>query len=212
MKRVLCVFVVVAICFISLTACGNNSYEKGYRDGFSDGYKKACEDASGGIVSKNDVISESLPLKIIDNDIYELSLIDVYENEESYYNRRTEEDESEECYVFKFQFLNKHESSNIRIALVDASINGYSLDSASRSHSDDSFTVYTRSGNTSERAAVDCFRFFFSDIESATNIRNATNMKNASLSFTFRAYIIDEMDDYGEDSYYTIENAFQYCK
>lgn len=154
--------------------------------------------------------AKSLPLPIIESDIYDLSLIDVYKSEEEY-RKWDEETRSEQCYVFKFKFHNKHQSSNIRIALVNASINGYSLIGTSNFHSDDSFSVYTWAGDGTDNTSVDCFKLYLSDIEAATNIRDANNMGDATLSFIFRAYIIDEMDDYGADTLFTIENAFSYC-
>lgn len=159
---------------------------------------------------KNDSNAKSLPLSIIESDIYDLSLIDAYRSEEEYCEW-DEETRSEQCYVFKFKFHNKHQSSNIRIALVNASINGYSLSGTSNFHSDDSFSVYTWAGDGTDNTSVDCFRLYFSDIEAATNIRDANNMGDATLSFIFKVYVIDEMNDYGADTLFTIENAFRYC-
>lgn len=211
MKKSVAVIAILAL-MISMASCSSNQYNQGYKDGFIDGYNEA-EKNSNEVDSSNFTAnsSSSLPLIIIENDICELSLIDAYQSEETYVDYWTEEEKSEQCYVFKFKFYNKHESSNIRIALVDAAVNGFSFSGSSNFHSEDSFSVYTWCGNGQDNTAVDCFKLYFSDIEAATNIRDADKMGNASLSFVFRAYIIDEMDDYGEDSTFTIENAFQYC-
>ena len=155
------------------------------------------------------VNSYELPAVITETATYRLSLIDAYIDEEYIGDEWDEEIES--FYVFKFEFVNKHRTSNIRAALVDATVNGYSFNGKTSGQSDGSFSVYTWAGSGSDSRALDVFRLSFSDIESVTNIRNANRMGNADLSFTFRLYIIDEMDDYGEDITFTIENAFRYC-
>lgn len=210
MKRILIILLVIFIlCF--LPACNSHTYEQGYRDGFSDGYESARSSVDTVEITNNKIPDQQLPLVIVENDMYELSLIDSYLSNEKYIDFWSETEKSEQCYVFKFKFYNKYKDSNIRIALVDAAINGYSLCGTSDFHSEDSFSIYAWASNSSNNTAVDCFKLFLSDIESATNIRNAENMGNASLSFVFRAYIVDEMEDYGEDVLYTIDNAFQYC-
>lgn len=184
MKKLFSVIAVIAILIWCLSSCNSNKQD----------FPDEC----------------TLPLSIIESDIYDLSLIDVYMSEE--YIEWDEETRSEQCYIFKFKFHNKHQSSNIRISLVNASINGYSLKGTSNFHSDNSFSIYTWAGSGTDNTSVDCFRLYFSDIEAATNIRDANNMGDATLSFVFRAYIVDEMDDYGEDTLFTIENAFRYCE
>lgn len=206
-------FIALIICCLFLTSCSTKTYEQGYKDGFNDGFERgAASSGNSSDISLGNTHSQALPLQIIQNDKYELSLIDAYKSEEEYTDSWTEKTYSESCYIFKFEFYNKHQNSNIRVALVDASINGHSLRGTSDFHSDDSFSIYTWSGESSDNTAVDCFKLYFSDIESATDIRDAEKMGNADLSFTFRVYIIDEMDDYGEDLYYTIDNAFLYCQ
>lgn len=187
MKKYLAAIFVTAILIFCLSSCGEST--------------TPSHDVS---------LTKSLPLSIIESDVYDLSLIDAYKSEEEY-SEWDEELRREQCYVFKFKFHNKHQSSNIRIALVNASINGYSLSGTSNFHSDNSFSVYTWAGDGTDNTSVDCFRLYLSDIEAATNIRDANNMGDATLSFIFREYIIDEMDDYGSDTLYTIENAFRYC-
>lgn len=213
MRKQLAILIMFLLASCIITACHSHTYEQGYKEGFIDGYEvcklESADNSSD--VSTGASRSEELPLMITENDIYELALIDAYQSEEQYTDSWSEKTMSEQCYVFKFKFHNKHTSSNIRIAIVDASINGYSLAGTSDFHSDDSFSVYTWSGENPDNTSVDCFKLFFSDIEAATDIRNAKDMGNASLSFVFRAYIIDEMDGYGEDSLFTIENAFNYC-
>lgn len=158
--------------------------------------------------SSND--SSSLPLMVVENGNYELTLIDVYQSDEQYVED-TEEDNTKPCYVFKFALYNKHENSNIRVSLTRAAVNGYSLAGAPNVRSDDSFSVYTWCGDGADNTAVGCFKLFFNDIEKATDIRDAQKMGNASLSFDFKVFIIEEMEDYGEPITVTIENAFQYC-
>lgn len=210
MKRIICM---LASCFLIVSIMAScSSYKKGYREGYEDGYNRSVsnpenkQDSQFGTESK-----KKLPYNIIKNETYELDLIDVYVSNEKYTSDWPEEEKEEQCYVFKFKFTNKHKSSNIRIALVNASINGYSIRGSSGYHSDDSFSVYTWGGTGTDNTSVDCFRLFFSDIQAATNIRDAAKIEGASLSFIFRAYIIDEMDDYGDDVYFTIDDAFQYC-
>lgn len=201
---------------IFLSSCSSQRYEDGYAAGYNAGYRAAISaDSYDGTddpgATSSSPPSAKLPLTISSSDVYELSLIDVYLSDETYSIDWDGPEKTEPCYVIKFMFTNKHESSNIRVALVDASINGYALKGASSNHSDDSFSVYTWSGDGLDNSAVDCFRLFLSDIEKATNVRDAENMNDASLSFTFRMYIIDEMDDYGDDVVFTVENVLQYC-
>lgn len=173
----------------------------------------ACYQPHQGREAIQDPLSNTsryvLPLIVTETNDYQLSLIDVYISEEQV-EEEWEEPRSELFYVFKFKLINKHNSSNIRVALVNASVNGYSF-KGRYGTSDTSFSIYTWSGNSSDNTAVDTFKLSFEDIEATTNIRNAENMGSANLSFTFRVYIIDEMDDYGPDQYFTIENAFRYC-
>lgn len=172
----------VIFCILLLTGCGYSQNE----------HSKGLEHS----------LAQDLPLIITENEMYELSLIDVY---------MSEDEEDDPCYIFKFEFVNKYDRSNIRAALVDASINDYSLSGSSRFHSDDSFSVYTWSGKSPKNTAVDCFMLYESDIKQSTDIRNRYDLNNASLSFVFRVYVVEEMDGYGEDAIFTIENAFQYC-
>lgn len=203
----------VLLVSLLLCSCSTKSYEQGYNAGFIDGFESCMENFNreNSTHSDDSVTENSLPLAIIESDIYDLFLIDAYQSEEEYSEYWDEEIRCEECYIFKFRFHNKHNSSNIRVALVDAAINGYSLSGTSNAHSDDSFSVYTWAGDKPDSSAADCFKLYFSDIEAATDIRDANKMGNANLSFIFRAYIIGEMEDYGEDTLFTIENAFQYC-
>lgn len=198
-QRLLC----LSICVLFFLSGCVGSYDKGYADGY-----RAAKQAE----TEPDVTnSDQLPLVVVDNEIYTISLIDAYQQKESFFDDQSEFEHSEQCYIFKFEFVNKHKSSNIRFTLKNASINGYSPAGLSDLHSDDSFSVYTWCDDSVQNHAIGRFRLFYSDIESATDIRNAGKMDEASLSFALSVYIIDEMDDYGEETVLTIENAFQYC-
>lgn len=165
-----------------------------------------CGDQSKPVPYTQSVEIPQLPIRITETAYYRLSLVDAYIDEENSYD-----DEPEYAYIFKFEFENKHPTSNIRAALVNAEVNGYSLKGTNRDKTDTSFSVYTWSGHGSENTALGIFILDFKDIEAMTNVRDAKKIDGADLSFTFRVYVIDEMDDYGDDMYFTIEDAFLYC-
>lgn len=166
-----------------------------------------CSSADVPATSSESTYIPDLPLKVTETHQYRLSLVDAYIDEEYSYD----DDEPEYSYVFKFEFENKHPTSNIRVALVNAEVNGYSLKGGHSDKTDTSFSVYTWSGPGSGNTALGTFIMAFDDIEAMTDVRDAKYMEHDDLSFTFRVFIIDEMDDYGEDKYFTIEDAFLYC-